>query len=292
MWHLRGVPAVPSRVLSQIDVVLNALHCGVGEDGTVQHRTRALRGAVRGFPRAFSGAPLNKVRARTFPPGGDTDAARYHAFNLANQMNTSEMAEAVFSQFSPPYVEARERRRFLRNSVRPDYHRTSERIGDVLDAYGAALVEEYLWARRAHRRHREFSAGKNCTRCRRYIPTDPQAPDSSNPRITRRGVYATRCRAILPMRKTSYRRYGTRRTRGAQSCAFLAGKSYSHEARPVPLRGRLHAPPLSRLRLPARARSGRLICMRSSRTCYTSCERSLISPDNGPLAQWRAPHLQ
>ena len=31
-WHLRGAPVDAARALSQIDVVLNALHGGAGED--------------------------------------------------------------------------------------------------------------------------------------------------------------------------------------------------------------------------------------------------------------------
>src|SRR3989344_7944876 len=36
LWHVRGVPSTPARALAQVDVILNALHGGVGEDGTVQ----------------------------------------------------------------------------------------------------------------------------------------------------------------------------------------------------------------------------------------------------------------
>ena len=35
-WHLRGMPVPPMRSLSQVDVVLNALHGGIGEDGNSQ----------------------------------------------------------------------------------------------------------------------------------------------------------------------------------------------------------------------------------------------------------------
>ena len=35
-WHMRGAPADAGRILSQVDVALNALHGGAGEDGTVQ----------------------------------------------------------------------------------------------------------------------------------------------------------------------------------------------------------------------------------------------------------------
>src|SRR3989338_4458579 len=42
-WHLRGAPVDAARALAQIDVALNALHGGVGEDGTVQriHSTKS-----------------------------------------------------------------------------------------------------------------------------------------------------------------------------------------------------------------------------------------------------------
>src|SRR3989338_7805591 len=36
VWHSRGIPIDSSRALAQIDVVINGLHGGVGEDGTVQ----------------------------------------------------------------------------------------------------------------------------------------------------------------------------------------------------------------------------------------------------------------
>ena len=36
IWHLRGMPVSSARALQQVDVVLNALHGGMGEDCTVQ----------------------------------------------------------------------------------------------------------------------------------------------------------------------------------------------------------------------------------------------------------------
>lgn len=37
VWHLSGVPKSPEKILSQVDVVFNALHGHFGEDGKVQH---------------------------------------------------------------------------------------------------------------------------------------------------------------------------------------------------------------------------------------------------------------
>src|SRR3989344_5201619 len=141
MWHLRGVPADTSRVLSQIDVVLNALHGGVGEDGSV-HRVLESAGVPYAGSRALSsGSSLNKVRAREHFRKAGISMPRGIAFSLANQKNTSDMAEAVVSQFSPPYVikpvsEGASHGILLAPSI----IELPGRNGDVLDAYGAALV--------------------------------------------------------------------------------------------------------------------------------------------------------
>ena len=144
-WHLRGQPVDAARALSQIDVVLNALHGGVGEDGSVQ---RIL--ARAGVPYAGSSAQgtalaLNKIRAREVLQQAGIRMPRAVSFSLNNDLNTGEMARLVFSEFSPPYI------------VKPPSDGASagirvastllelpDAIGDVLDAFGAALVEEYV----------------------------------------------------------------------------------------------------------------------------------------------------
>ena len=151
MWYLRGFPADPSRILSQIDVVLNALHGGVGEDGTVQRildRAGVPYAGSRALPSGYS---LNKVRAREHFRKAGIPMPRGIAFNLANQMNTSEMGQAVFSQFSPPYViKPINEGASYGVLFAPTIIELPERIGDVLDRYGAALVEEYLSGEEVH----------------------------------------------------------------------------------------------------------------------------------------------
>ncbi len=145
IWHMRGIPTDPARVLSQIDVVLNALHGGIGEDGTVQRvleRFGIPYAGSRPFPSAVS---LNKIRARELFQKAGITIPRGVAFTLENEMDTREMADAVFRQFSPPYL------------VKPPSEGAGsgivyvatiielpDAIGDILDAYGAALIEEYL----------------------------------------------------------------------------------------------------------------------------------------------------
>lgn len=144
-WHLRGAPVDPARALSQVDVVLNALHGGIGEDGTVQRileRAGVPYTGVRSHAAALS---LNKIRAREILQQAGIRMPRAVSFSLRNALTTAEMSQLVFSQFGPPYV-VKPAQEGASNGIRladtllelPDV------IGDVLDAYGAALVEEFV----------------------------------------------------------------------------------------------------------------------------------------------------
>lgn len=150
LWHLHGAPFDPARALAQIDVALNALHGGAGEDGTVQ---RILDRAGVRYPGARAGEAalaLNKIRARSALLEAGVPMPRAASFSLETNLTTAEMACAVFTQFGPPYV------------VKPPSDGSShgirlaraiidlaDAIAEVLDAYGAVLVEEYMRGREA-----------------------------------------------------------------------------------------------------------------------------------------------
>ncbi len=149
-WHLRGAPVDAARALSQVDVVLNALHGGVGEDGTVQ-RILERSGVPYAGARAQAAAlSLNKVRAREALQRAGIRMPQAVSFSLGNALATGEMAQLVFSRFGPPYM------------VKPVQEGSSAGIrmamtllelpnviGDVLDAFGAALVEQYIRGKEA-----------------------------------------------------------------------------------------------------------------------------------------------
>jgi D-alanine-D-alanine ligase len=144
-WHSRGTPVDASRALSQIDVVLNALHGGVGEDGTVQRIFNRAGVPYAGSTPLPSALSLNKIRAHEILEKAGILMPKTVAFAVDNELNTGEMARYIFTQFGPPYV------------VKPPNEGAStgilvvtnlielpDALGDVLDAYGAALVEEYI----------------------------------------------------------------------------------------------------------------------------------------------------
>ena len=144
-WHLRGMPVDPSRALQQVDVVLNGLHGGVGEDGTVQRILDQTGVPYAGSSSPASALSLNKIRAAEILHHAGILMPRSAAFVARSGIDTGEMASLVFSEFGPPYI------------VKPALEGASHGIviaatiidlpqvlADVLDAFGSALVEEYV----------------------------------------------------------------------------------------------------------------------------------------------------
>ncbi len=144
-WHHRGLPATPARALQQVDVVFNALHGGVGEDGTVH---RLLERA--GVPYAGAGPmqtaiALNKASTKHVLQNAGIRMPIGLAFSLRDDLNTAQMAHQVHALVAPPYI------------VKPTHEGAGsgvlyvrsfvdlpDAIADVLDVYGSAIVEEYI----------------------------------------------------------------------------------------------------------------------------------------------------
>ncbi len=144
-WHLRGTPVDAMRALSQVDVVLNAVHGGVGEDGTIQRILERAGVAYAGARPLASGISLNKVLAREILQKAGVRMPRAVSFSVGSDITTGEMARVVFESFGPPYVvkpasEGAATGILIAMSLPalPDV------LGDVLDAYGSAIVEEYV----------------------------------------------------------------------------------------------------------------------------------------------------
>ncbi|MCE9541737.1 ATP-grasp domain-containing protein [Candidatus Kaiserbacteria bacterium] len=145
LWHMRGIPSTPVRTLSQVDVVLNAVHGGVGEDGTLQRLLDRSGTPYAGSRAQASGIALNKIRAREMLSQAGIRMPRAVSFSLQNEMHTGDMSGLVFEQFGPPYVvkppsEGAGAGIRIAKTIRE----LPDAIADVLDAFGAALVEEYI----------------------------------------------------------------------------------------------------------------------------------------------------
>lgn len=144
-WHSRGLPMEPGRILSQVDVVLNALHGGVGEDGTVQRLLDRSGVRYAGSGAMASALALNKIRARARFQEAGILMPQATAFSLSDDMTTGEMARQVFELFGPPYVVKAPNEGASRGiQIAPTIVDLPDVLGNILDLYGAVLVEEYI----------------------------------------------------------------------------------------------------------------------------------------------------
>jgi D-alanine--D-alanine ligase len=144
-WHLRGSSVDAARALSQIDVVLNALHGGAGEDGTVQRILERAGVSYAGARPLAASLSLNKIRAREALQKAGVRMPRAVSFTLQNPFNTGEMSQLVFAQFGPPYVvKPPSEGASMGIRVAETLLELPDVLGDVLDAYGAVLIEEYV----------------------------------------------------------------------------------------------------------------------------------------------------
>lgn len=145
VWHSRGMPVEPARALSQIDVALNAMHGGIGEDGTVQRILERSGVPYTGSTPLASALALNKARSRAVFKDAGLRVPNGLAFTHGQYRDTGEIGQAVFSRFAPPYI-VKPTNQGASHGVRmaltiielPDV------VGDVMDEFGSALVEEYI----------------------------------------------------------------------------------------------------------------------------------------------------
>ncbi len=145
IWHQRGIPMQPARAVQQIDVVLNALHGGMGEDGTVQRFLKRAGVAYAGASPLGSSISIDKIRTHELLEQADILMPHAAVFGLDDDMDTAQMAQFVFSQFAPPYI-VKPPREGNGNGIRlaATIIALPDAIADVLDVYGSALVEEYI----------------------------------------------------------------------------------------------------------------------------------------------------
>lgn len=144
-WHARGVPAEPARALAQVDVVVNGLHGGPGEDGTVQRILQTLGVPFTGSSALGSGLSLNKIHAGIELKRKGIRMPLSVGFTLSSGLNTAEMSRFVFQEFGPPYIVKPAREGASHGVVLvATFLELGDAIADVLEAFGSAVVQEYI----------------------------------------------------------------------------------------------------------------------------------------------------
>jgi len=149
-WHLRGVPVTATRALSQVDVVVNALHGGVGEDGSVQRILEQAGVPYTGARPLAAHQSLNKARAYEIFKKAGIRIPQTIVFSVDDALSTGEMAEMVFAEIAPPYVVKPAGEGASRGiEIAMSFSDLPDTLGDVLDAFGTVIVQHYISGREA-----------------------------------------------------------------------------------------------------------------------------------------------
>lgn len=145
VWHVRGIPTDPARALAHVDVVLNALHGSVGEDGTVQRLLQRSGVRYAGARPLGASQSSHKARAIEILRNAGLRVPQSITFSLPSDATTGDMARDVFAQFGPPYI-IKPISEGAGHGIRivSQFGELPDAIGDVLDEFGAALVQQFI----------------------------------------------------------------------------------------------------------------------------------------------------
>jgi len=145
VWHSRGMPSEPARALAQTDVILNAVHGGIGEDGAIARILARVGIPYAGSTPHASALAFNKSRAREAFLQNGIRIPQGVSFTPGDHLDTAQMARMAFNQFAPPYMVKPPNDGASHGIIlAPSIIELPDAIGDVLDAYGAVLVEEFI----------------------------------------------------------------------------------------------------------------------------------------------------
>lgn len=147
LWHMRGLPAMPLNTLSGLDVAINALHGGIGEDGTVSRILERAGIPYTGSTALPSAQSLHKSRARNLLQQYGIPIPRGKTFSVhtGTTVHIDDMIQDVFREFPPPYI--------LKPSAEGAsfgilYARTILDLADMLrtllQLFSTVIVEEYI----------------------------------------------------------------------------------------------------------------------------------------------------
>ncbi|MEQ1916772.1 MAG: hypothetical protein ABL856_08620, partial [Gallionella sp.] len=144
-WHARGFPVAPARALQQLDVVVNALHGGIGEDGTVQRVLDSVGVPYTGSSAVASALALHKARAGEVLQRAGIRMPQGISFTASHEEDTGVMARHTFAKFGPPYIvkpalEGASHGIMIAASIADLPHVLAE----ILDEYHSAIVQEFI----------------------------------------------------------------------------------------------------------------------------------------------------
>jgi D-alanine-D-alanine ligase len=148
VWHARGLPLEPRRVLQGLDVAINAMHGEYGEDGVVQRILEASGVPYTGTRVLGAALAMNKLTAKKCLSGLEIRLPRHTIVN--SDADLEEVAVRIFNTMSQPVVvKPVSSGSSVGVSIVHGAQTTAKALEEALGISSQALVEEFISGREA-----------------------------------------------------------------------------------------------------------------------------------------------
>lgn len=147
-WHMQGFIRPPERILSNVDVVFNALHGAYGEDGKVQSVLDRFQVPYTGSEVLPSSFGMNKGMAKKFFQ--ESGIKTPYSVVITPKDATAKRVVELFQTFPhPTIIKPVSGGSSLGITVADNFLSFELGIEDAFRRSGAALLEEYIYGREA-----------------------------------------------------------------------------------------------------------------------------------------------
>lgn len=148
LWHLRGIPSSPEKVLRQLDLAVNALHGAYGEDGTLQRLLEAFGIPFTGSGSLPASVAMNKALAKRCLAAHGVRTPRHVVLGVSDDLDR-RLVEIFRSFPQPSVVKPLASGSSVGVAIARDFPSLREGVRRAFEHGHAVLVEEYIRGREA-----------------------------------------------------------------------------------------------------------------------------------------------
>lgn len=143
VWHMRGIPAEPIRILQGCDVAFNAMHGEYGEDGTLQRLLETSGTPYTGSRALGAALAMNKTATKNVLAKFGIKMPRHQPVQRGADLATE--GERLFNTMTQPVVvKPASCGSSVCVSIVRDPHAISDALESALSVSPQALVEEHI----------------------------------------------------------------------------------------------------------------------------------------------------
>lgn len=143
IWHMGGIPRKPHEIISQLDVLFNALHGEYGEDGKIQQILENHNARYTGSDALGSALGMNKALAKEIFKDQGIKTAHYTVVEDKNNLHNTALE--LFRAFPmPAVVKPNTSGSSVGVSIVKSFHELEAALRHAFEFSDSVIVEEFI----------------------------------------------------------------------------------------------------------------------------------------------------